>query len=323
MTEYRVVATKSTVPVGTGQKLREVIQQTQTESVRFDVVANPEFLREGSAIEDFMRPNRVIIGTDSDQAVAIMKDLYRPLYLIETPIVVTDVATAELIKYAANAFLATKITFINEIADLCEKVGADVHDVAKGIGLDGRIGRKFLHPGPGYGGSCFPKDTAAMMHTARQADADFPLLQGVIDGNREQHERMVEKARRLVGGSLTGVDLGVWGLTFKANTDDVRDSPAVYIVRRLLEEGAVIRAYDPAARADAVDLPGLTRVDTALEAAKGASLLVVLTEWDEFRWLDFDAIGDALAARVVLDTRNLLDAVALRRRGWIYEGVGR
>jgi UDPglucose 6-dehydrogenase len=242
---------------------------------------------------------------------------------ISAPIVVTDPASSEMIKYASNAFLATKISFMNAIANLCEAVDADVSQVALGMGYDPRIGFEFLQPGPGYGGSCFPKDTAALMHTARTADAEFPLLQGVIDGNREQHERMVAKARRLAGGRLDGVTIGAWGLTFKANTDDVRDSPAVFIVGRLIEEGATVRAYDPAARADGSAVPGLVRSDSALDAVRGADLLVVLTEWDEFRWLDFDAVGDALAARVVLDTRNLLDAVALRRRGWIYEGVGR
>jgi UDPglucose 6-dehydrogenase len=315
-----VVINKSTMPVGSTRKVQRILSEEGASIDEIGVASNPEFLREGTSVRDFLQASRVVVGCDNPATAVRVSELYAG---VRAPIVVTDPASAEMIKYSSNAFLATKISFMNAVANLCEAVGADVNEVALGMGYDPRIGFEFLQPGPGYGGSCFPKDTAAMMHTARQADADFPLLQGVIDGNREQHERMVEKARRLVGGSLTGADLGVWGLTFKANTDDVRDSPAVYIVRRLLEEGAVIRAYDPAARPDAVDLPGLTRVDTALEAAKGASLLVVLTEWDEFRWIDHGELADVVAVKRALDTRNVLDAVALRRRGWEYEGVGR
>jgi UDPglucose 6-dehydrogenase len=228
-----------------------------------------------------------------------------------------------MIKYASNAFLATKISFMNAIANLCEALDADVSEVALGMGYDTRIGFEFLQPGPGYGGSCFPKDTSALMHAARAAGAEFPLLQGVMDGNVAQHERMIDKARRLVGGDLRGVEVAILGLAFKANTDDVRDSPAVYVARRLSEEGAILRAYDPKASTNSVLIDSMTRVDSVIEAAKGASLMVVLTEWDEFRWLNFDEIGEALEKRVVLDTRNILDPVALRRRGWIYEGVGR
>ena len=315
-----VVINKSTMPVGSTRKVQRILSEEGASIDEIGVASNPEFLREGTSVRDFLQASRVVVGCDNPATAVRVSELYAG---VRAPIVVTDPASAEMIKYSSNAFLATKISFMNAVANLCEAVGADVNEVALGMGYDPRIGFEFLQPGPGYGGSCFPKDTAAMMHTARTADADFPLLQGVIDGNREQHERMVDKARRLAGGSLTGVDIGVWGLTFKANTDDVRDSPAVYIVRRLLEEGAVIRAYDPAARPEAVDLPGLVRVGTALEAAKGVGLLVVLTEWDEFRWIDHTDLADAVLVKRVLDTRNVLDAVTLRRRGWEYEGVGR
>ena len=315
-----VVINKSTVPVGSTRRVQRILGEEGASIDEIGVASNPEFLREGTSVRDFLNASRVVVGCDNPATAVRVSELYAG---VAAPIVVTDPASSEMIKYASNAFLATKISFMNAIANLCEAVDADVSQVALGMGYDPRIGFEFLQPGPGYGGSCFPKDTAALMHTARSADAEFPLLQGVIDGNLEQHERMVAKARRLAGGSLDGVVVAAWGLTFKANTDDVRDSPAVHIVRRLLEEGAAVRVYDPAARPDALDLPGLTRTSDPHAAAEGAALLVVLTEWDEFRWLDFDAIGDALANRVVLDTRNLLDAVALRRRGWIYEGVGR
>jgi UDPglucose 6-dehydrogenase len=315
-----VVINKSTVPVGSTRRVQRILGEEGASIDEIGVASNPEFLREGTSVRDFLNASRVVVGCDNPATAVRVSELYAG---VAAPIVVTDPASSEMIKYASNAFLATKISFMNAIANLCEAVDADVSQVALGMGYDPRIGFEFLQPGPGYGGSCFPKDTAALMHTARSADAEFPLLQGVIDGNLEQHERMVAKARRLAGGSLDGVVVAAWGLTFKANTDDVRDSPAVHIVRRLLEEGATVRAYDPAARPDALDLPGLTRTSDPRAAAEGAALLVVLTEWDEFRWLDFDAVGDALATRVVLDTRNLLDPVALRRRGWIYEGVGR
>ncbi|MFM7270812.1 MAG: UDP-glucose dehydrogenase family protein [Actinomycetes bacterium] len=315
-----VVINKSTVPVGSTRRVQRILGEEGASIDEIGVASNPEFLREGTSVRDFLNASRVVVGCDNPAIAVRVSELYAG---VAAPIVVTDPASSEMIKYASNAFLATKISFMNAIANLCEAVDADVSQVALGMGYDPRIGFEFLQPGPGYGGSCFPKDTAALMHTARRADAEFPLLQGVIDGNLEQRERMVAKARRLAGGSLAGVTVAAWGLTFKANTDDLRDSPAVHIVRRLLEEGATVRAYDPAARDDGLDLPGLTRTADALGAAAGADLLVVLTEWDEFRWLDFEAVGAALGARVVLDTRNVLDPVALRRRGWIYEGVGR
>ncbi|NIR15760.1 MAG: UDP-glucose/GDP-mannose dehydrogenase family protein, partial [Desulfobacterales bacterium] len=245
MKGYKVIATKSTVPVGTGKEIREIIQRNQVQDIAFDVVSNPEFLREGSAIEDFMRPNRVVIGSESEQANAIMKDLYSPLYLIETPVVITNVETAEMIKYASNAFLATKISFINEMANICDLVGADVHQVAKGMGLDKRIGPKFLHAGPGYGGSCFPKDTRAIAKLAESLGYRFRIVETVIEVNERQHERMVKKMESTLG-PLKGKRLGVLGLTFKPNTDDIRESPAIKIVKSLVDKGASVVAFDPA-----------------------------------------------------------------------------
>ena len=250
MTGYKVIVTKSTVPVGTGEKLREVINANQSGKFRFDIVSNPEFLREGSAIEDFMRPNRVVIGADSEQAVAIMKDLYRPLYLIETPFVVTDIPTAEMIKYASNAFLATKISFINEIATVCERVGADVQMVAKGMGLDNRIGSKFLHAGPGFGGSCFPKDLAALVQTGERVGYPMQIAGAAALINEQQRVRMVEKITKAIGG-LKGKTFAMLGLSFKPNTNDLRDAPALAIAQELMKQGATVRAYDPAALEEA------------------------------------------------------------------------
>jgi UDPglucose 6-dehydrogenase len=316
-----VVINKSTMPVGSTLLVaRELSAVGVVNDV--GVASNPEFLREGNAVRDFLQPSRVVIGCD-DTAVAVrVSDLYRE---VQAPILVTDPASAEMIKYASNAFLATKISFINAIANLCEAVNADVREVALGMGYDPRIGFEFLHPGPGYGGSCFPKDTAALRHTAELAGYDFSLLQGVVEVNQRQHERIIEKLRDAAGGSLAGVTVGAWGLTFKANTDDLRDSPALIVCRRLLDEGAVVRAYDPAAgERAAAQVPGLDVVADAYEAVAGASLIVVLTEWDEFRWLDFARVADAMTApRAMVDARNLLDPAAMRRRGFAYQGVGR
>ena len=316
-----VVVNKSTMPVGSTQFVARHLSEAGASS-EVGVASNPEFLREGTAVRDFLEPARVVIGCD-DTAVAVrVSDLYRE---VQAPILVTDPASAEMIKYASNAFLATKISFINAIANLCEAVNADVREVALGMGYDTRIGFEFLHPGPGYGGSCFPKDTAALIHTADVAGYDFSLLRGVVDVNRHQHERIIEKLRDGAGGSLRDVLVGVWGLTFKANTDDLRDSPALVVCRRLLEEGARVRAYDPAAgEAAAARLPGLEIVTDPYEVANGAQLLALLTEWDEFRWLDFARVAEAMAApRALVDARNLLDPVAMRRRGFAYQGVGR
>ncbi|MBH0189766.1 MAG: UDP-glucose/GDP-mannose dehydrogenase family protein, partial [Nitrospira sp.] len=305
MTGYKVIVTKSTVPVGTGEKLREVIAKTQKTPIRFDVVSNPEFLREGSAIEDFMRPNRVVIGADSDQAVAIIKDLYRPLYLIETPIVVTDVPTAELIKYASNAFLATKISFINEIANLCERVGANVQMVAKGMGLDHRIGSKFLHAGPGFGGSCFPKDLAALIQTGERHGYPMQIASAASRVNEAQRKQMMVKIREAVGG-LKGKTFGMLGLSFKPNTNDLREAPALAIGQELLAEGAVIRAYDPEALEEACRiLPGLQPCRDAYHAAEGADALIIMTEWNLFRSLEFDKLKAVMRRPVLLDLRNV------------------
>ena len=320
---YTVIVTKSTVPVGTGREVEAIIRKARPDA-RFDVVSNPEFLREGAAINDFMRPDRVVIGCESERAEAVMRQLYRPLYLIETPIVMTRRETAELIKYAGNSFLAVKITFINEIADLCERVGADVHDVARGIGLDGRIGHKFLHPGPGYGGSCFPKDTLAVVKTARDAGAPLRIVETVVDVNNLRKRAMADRVIAACGGSVQGKTLAVLGLTFKANTDDMRDSPALDIVPALQAAGAVIRAYDPEGMEEARKLlPGIRFVDGAYAAMEGADAVVLITEWNEFRALDPVRIGKALKSPVVVDLRNVYDPVHMADAGLAYHSIGR
>jgi UDPglucose 6-dehydrogenase len=316
-----VVINKSTMPVGSTRLVQRILAEAGAAIDELGVASNPEFLREGSSVRDFLQPNRVVIGCDDPSVAVRVSELYRSL---NAPMLVTDPASAEMIKYASNAFLATKISFMNAIANLCENVDADVREVALGMGYDQRIGFEFLHPGPGYGGSCFPKDTAALLYAARSNGYDFSLLEGVVDVNLRQHERMVEKLANLAGGSLAGAPIAVWGLTFKANTDDLRDSPALVIARRLIEEGATVRAYDPAAGERAAELvPGLEVVPDPYAACDGARVLAVLTEWDEFRWLDFDRVFAALEHPAVLDARNLLDPVALRRHGFTYEGVGR
>jgi len=323
MTGYKVIVTKSTVPVGTGEKLREVIKNTQTGAHHFDLVANPEFLREGSAIEDFMRPNRVVIGAESEHAVAIMKDLYRPLYLLETPFVVTDIPTAELIKYASNAFLATKISFINEIANLCEQVGANVQLVAKGMGLDNRIGSKFLHAGPGFGGSCFPKDLAALIQTGERHGYPMQIASVVSRVNDAQRKRMTAKIREAVGG-LKGKTLGMLGLSFKPNTNDIREAPALAIGQELLAEGATIRVYDPEALEDACRiLPQLQPCRDAYHAAEGADALIIMTEWNLFRILDLDQLKTVMRRPVLLDLRNIYDPMRVAAAGFTHVSVGR
>ncbi|MDH5641469.1 MAG: UDP-glucose/GDP-mannose dehydrogenase family protein [Nitrospira sp.] len=323
MTGYKVIVTKSTVPVGTGEKLREVIRNTQTGAHHFDIVSNPEFLREGSAIEDFMRPNRVVLGAESEHAVAIMKDLYRPLYLIETPFVVTDIPTAELIKYASNAFLATKISFINEMANLCEQVGANVQLVAKGMGLDNRIGSKFLHAGPGFGGSCFPKDLAALIQTGERYGFPMQIASAASRVNDAQRKRMTEKIREAVGG-LKGKTLGMLGLSFKPNTNDLREAPALAIGQELLAEGAAIRAYDPEALEEACRiLPGLQPCRDAYHAAEGADALIIMTEWNLFRSLDFEQLKAVMRQPVLLDLRNVYDPARVASAGFTYVSVGR
>ncbi len=323
MTSYKVIATKSTVPVGTGEKVRAVIKASQKKPVRFDIVSNPEFLREGSAIEDFLRPNRVIIGADSAEAVAIMKDLYRPLYLIETPIVITDIPTSEMIKYASNAFLATKVSFINEIANLCEKVGADVQIVAKGMGLDHRIGSKFLHPGPGFGGSCFPKDVAALIQTGDRHGAEMQIAKAAAAVNERQKLAMVGKIEQALGG-LKGKTIGVLGLSFKPNTNDLRDAPALTIIEGLLNAGCAVRAYDPAALEEGSKLlPKITPCGDPYEAAKGSDALVILTEWNQFRNLEFDRLKTLLRQPLLIDLRNVYEPERVAGMGFRYVSVGR
>jgi UDPglucose 6-dehydrogenase len=323
LTGYAVVVTKSTVPVGTGREVAQILRRTRPPG-GFDVASNPEFLREGSAIADFMRPDRVVIGTESERARAVMRQLYRPLYLIETPMVFTGIETAELIKYAANAFLATKITFINEIADLCEAVGADVQDVAKGIGLDGRIGRKFLHAGPGFGGSCFPKDCSALVRTAREAEAGLSIIETVVQVNEARKRRMADKIIAACGGTVAGKTIAVLGLTFKPNTDDMRDSPSLEILPRLAAAGAVIRAFDPEGIGEAKKLmPDLVYCSDAYQAMEGADALVLLTEWNEFRALDLARVGWLLANPLVIDLRNIYQPAEMATAGLSYVSIGR
>jgi UDPglucose 6-dehydrogenase len=324
MNGYKVVVTKSTVPIGTGQLIEKVITNTSGKHA-FSVVSNPEFLREGSAIGDFMRPDRVVIGARDPQAIAIMKDIYAPLYLIETPFVITNVESSELIKYASNAFLATKITFINEVAELCELLGADVHHVAKGMGLDRRIGPKFLHPGPGYGGSCFPKDTKALSDIARQTGHPFQIVDTVIVVNDEVKLRMAAKIKARCGGSVAGLTIGVLGLSFKPETDDMREAASIPILRALASEGAKLRAYDPVATANAREvLPAsVTYCADEYEAATGADCLVILTEWNQFRSLDLERLQQVLRRKLVVDLRNVLQPEKMREAGFEYDCVGR
>jgi UDPglucose 6-dehydrogenase len=323
MDGYKVVVVKSTVPVGTCRRLKKMIQEVQPQTTRFDIVSNPEFQREGSAIEDFIRPDRVTIGTESEQAAAIMKDIYSALYLIETPFVITSLETAEMIKYAANAFLATKVTFINEIANLCEYAGADVHHVAKAMGLDGRIGKKFLHPGPGYGGSCFPKDTRALLRMALDRGYPFRVLDAVIEVNETQKTRMVEKIRGALG-SLEGKTIGILGLSFKPNTDDIRESSAIPIIEGLLAERARVKAFDPAAMEEARAIfPNVEYGTDSYDVAKESDALVLVTEWNQFRRLDLERIKSLMKTPVFIDLRNVYEPDHMRALGFNYRCVGR
>ena len=324
LTGYAVIVTKSTVPVGTGRRIAEIMRAARPDAA-FDVASNPEFLREGSAINDFLRPDRVVIGAESERAKDTLRQLYRPLYLIEAPIVMTGLETAELTKYAANAFLAMKVTFINEMADLCEKVGADVHDVARGIGLDGRIGRKFLHAGPGFGGSCFPKDTLALMRIAQDAGAPSRLVEAVVAVNDARKSAMAARIIAACGGSVRGRRIGVLGLTFKPETDDMREAPAIPILWRLAEDGAELRAFDPVGMDQAKPLlpASVHYCRDALDAASGADALVVITEWNQFRALSPGRLAEAMRGRVIVDLRNIFDPAAMRTVGFAYQGVGR
>ena len=341
--EYKVIVNKSTAPIGTAAKIKEIINknviarsevslsprkrrrqsQPTSKPFDFDVASNPEFLREGSAVYDFTHPDKIVIGTDSDKALKIMQEIYRPLYLIDTPFVITNPETAELIKYACNAFLATKVTFINEIANLCDKVGADVHQIAKAMGLDGRISSKFLHPGPGYGGSCFPKDTEALYHFSSTCGYEFKLLKGVISANKRQRELMIEKIKYHLG-DLKGKTIAILGLAFKQNTDDIRKSPSIDIIQLLLKEGVHIKCFDPLAMKNTRKiLPNLTYCQDEYETAQGSDALVIATEWNQFRNLDLSKIKKLLKSPILLDLRNLYDPAALKSLGFNYEGVGR
>ena len=321
---YSVIVTKSTVPVGTGRQLEAIIAKTNPKA-DFDVASNPEFLREGSAIGDFMRPDRVVVGAESDRAIDLMRQLYRPLYLIETPILVAKLETAELIKYASNAFLAVKISYINQIADLCEKLGADVHQVAKGMGLDKRIGSKFLHAGPGYGGSCFPKDTLALVKTAELIDAQIPLVENVVSYNEQRKIDMAARIKAAFGGDIQGKKIAILGLAFKPETDDMRESPSLAIIPQLLADGAVIHAYDPAAMNEAKPLlPDAVHYEpSALETIDGADGTVIITEWNEFRALTTAVFKEKMTGNVIVDLRNLFDGQRMIDEGLSYSSIGR
>ncbi len=323
MDGFTVVVTKSTVPVGTGDEVEEIIRKTNP-NAKFAVVSNPEFLREGAAISDFKRPDRVVVGTDNEEARERMRELYRPLFLNETPMLFTERRTSELIKYAANAFLAVKITFINEMADLCEKVGANVQDVSKGIGLDNRIGKKFLHAGPGYGGSCFPKDTLALTKTANDAGSPVRIVDTVVQVNAARKKAMADRVIKALGGSVKGKTIGVLGLAFKPNTDDMRDAPSLDIIPALQAAGARIKAYDPESMHEAGKM--LTEVDFCdgpYHAVDGADAMVLITEWDQFRALDFDRVKKLLKSPVVVDLRNVYQPADMQRRGFAYASIGR
>ena len=322
MNGYKVVVTKSTVPTGTGRMIEQILRAKNGRH-EFSVASNPEFLREGSAVSDFLRPDRVVIGAGDARAIEILKEIYSPLYLVETPFVITDVTSAELIKYASNGFLAVKISFINEIAKMCELMGADVHDVARGMGLDKRIGGKFLHPGPGFGGSCFPKDTAAAADLARQSGYTFEIIEATIRVNEKTKHRMIEKIRA-VAGPLAGKTAAVLGLSFKPETDDIRESPALAVVEDLRKEGARVRAFDPAAMANARALhPDLEYAQDAYDCAAGADFLVLATEWNVFRKLDLDRLASLMKSKTMIDLRNVYEPAEIRRLGWTYAGVGR
>jgi len=321
---YKVIVTKSTVPVGTGARLTKIISKRLKEQVDFDMVSNPEFLREGAAIEDFMRPNRVVIGAKSQQAVAIMKDLYRPLYLIETPFVITDIETAELIKYASNSFLAVKISFINELSNLCDRVGADVHMVAKGMGLDHRIGAKFLHPGPGYGGSCFPKDTRALLTIAANSGMELGIVNAAVQANERQKSIMIDKIKQGLG-DVKGKTIAVLGLSFKPNTNDMREAPSISIIEKLLKEQVKVKVFDPIAMDDAKAIfhAKIKYAKGPYDCVKGADALIILTEWNEFRNLELVKIKTLLKTPNFFDLRNIYEPGKMKRLGFNYFCVGR
>jgi UDPglucose 6-dehydrogenase len=325
LSDYKVIVTKSTVPVGTGERVRNIINEHKKNDTDFDVVSNPEFLREGSAINDFMRPDRVVIGAGTERSREIMKELYRPLFLIETPFVITNVETSEMIKYASNAFLAVKISYINEVADLCERTGADVHKVAKAMGLDGRISPKFLHPGPGYGGSCFPKDTRAITQVAREHGMDMEVISSAVEVNVKRPAKMAEKILDAFEGDVKDKTIAFLGLAFKPNTDDMREAPSVPIIKTLLTKGAKVKAYDPAsmkeAKADLAD--SITYCEGVYETVKDADGVVIVTEWPQFRTLDLNKLKELLKTPLMIDLRNVYEPVKIQEAGFEYVCVGR
>ena len=319
----KVVCTKSTVPIGTGKLVTSIINENNPEKMEFDYVSNPEFLREGSAVKDFLWPDRLVIGTESDWGFEVMRDVYRPLYINETPIVHTTVETAELIKYASNAFLSLKISYINEISALCEKVGADVHVVAKTMGSDGRISPKFLHPGPGFGGSCFPKDTSALVSMAQNENVPMRTIQAAIETNAHQKKRMVKKLQALTG-DFSGLTIGILGLAFKSKTDDVRESASLEMVGSLLKAGAQVKAYDPEANTSFAEFyPQITYCKTWEEAVKDTDAVAVMTEWNEFRTMDAKTLKNLMKSPIILDTRNILSRKELQKNGFSFDNVGR
>lgn len=320
---YKIICTKSTVPIGTGKRIEEIIRSVNPNG-DFDYVSNPEFLREGAAVKDFLHPDRVVIGTRTQKAIKVMGEVYRPLYINETPIISTTVETAEMIKYAANAFLSLKISYINEIANLCEAVGADVQDVARAMGLDGRISAKFLHPGPGYGGSCFPKDTHALAATGQKNRSPLLTVEAAIKTNASQKVRMVDKLKRLMGGSFKGKTVAVLGLAFKPQTDDVREAASIVIVSNLAESGATVQAYDPIAMDNFKNhFPNIQYFDSWQDAVKNADACILLTEWNEFRGMDLNKLKDLMKTPVLLDTKNIISIQELESRGFTYDNIGR
>ncbi len=323
MNDYKVIVVKSTVPVGTAKELRKLMREHLTRDVEFDIVSNPEFLREGAAVNDFLRPDRVVIGSDSERALAIVRDIYRPLYLLETPIVSTTNETAELIKYASNTLLAVKISFINEIANICDRLGADVYQVATAVGMDKRIGSKFLHPGPGYGGSCFPKDVKSIIQVAKSVDYDFKIAKSVVAVNDQQRQIVVDKSKKLLS-DFAGKTVTLLGLSFKPNTDDVREAPALFVAEQMMKEGAVVNAYDPAAMDEAKkNIKNLNYFNDSYSACAGSDLCMIMTEWNEFRDLNFEEIKKRMRTHNIFDTRNIYNPKQIRNLGFTYICTGR
>jgi UDPglucose 6-dehydrogenase len=324
LNNYKVISTKSTVPIGTGKMIQKIIDEDNLDKIKYDYCSNPEFLREGAAVRDFLHPNRVVLGSTSGKAFEYLKDVYRPLYINETPMVHTTVETAEMIKYAANAFLAIKISYINEVANLCDEIGADVHVVAKTLGMDGRISPKFLHPGPGFGGSCFPKDTKALVEIAKNYKINMAVVTAAIEANNFQRKRMLNKLNELLDNNLKGKVIAILGLAFKQETDDVRESPAIDIISGIHDKGGIIKAYDPIANDSMKEIfPALDFKSNWHKAVEGSDAAVIMTEWNEFRGMDLEKLKILMSQPVVLDTRNILNITELKRLEFKYDNVGR